>query len=229
MPQPANLNILGAFSYSLCCKGFNNHFNRNPAITSKAVLSSQFFFEQLATGTYNIAFIEDTLPHMGIVPAIDIILGLCPQIKIVIITAATDPGTIDLLLSLNCHGIIHHTTVDDVIKQSIPYIYNKGRFICPFIGQVRNSIPQPQQTNILPSYKQAGLSEIENAILIHKIAGKTNNQIADLRCKSVETIRSHIKNYNKKLMAYNLGHIIDYCSSLERLNNNSSNKSSNSG
>jgi len=216
MPQPANLNILGAFSYSLCCKGFNNHFNRNPAITSKAVLSSQLFFEQLATGLYNMVFIEDTLPHMGIVPAIDIILGLCPNIKIVIITAAIDPGTIDLLLSLNCHGIIHHSTVDAVIKQSIPYIYNKGRFICPFIGQVRSNNAPPQSINFLPSYKQAGLSDIENAILIHKIAGKTNNQIAHLRCKSVETIRSHIKHYNKKLLAHNLGHIIDYCNSLEK-------------
>lgn len=155
--------------------------------------------EMIEKGKYDIILMDIRMPGIDGIETTRILKQKCPDIKIVLLTNYDDEEFVMEAIQVGADGYI----LKDVKKGDLVNIirnvvqgksYIDSGVTYSIIRRVRESISKTGEY-----HKRPDLSQRELQILEYLVMGKSNKEIADVVCLSLDTVKAHLKNIYKKL------------------------------
>lgn len=135
-----------------------------------------------------------------------------PEIKILILSQYDNDEYINELLSIGIDGYILKTNAKSELLQAINQIINGNSYLSPSITsrlmKTFSSSGKGSMHEIKSCYDL--LSPREREIIKLIAEGKSNKEMADVLCISIETVKTHRSNLMKKLGLKNIAEVVKY-------------------
>lgn len=131
---------------------------------------------------------------------------LLPQTKIIIFSVDDDELSVKRTFAFSADGYLTKDLMPDELEHKLSEMLLASK---PAVSEriVKRLIENVKSRPDLPIIKHE-LSKMEEAILLQVIQGNNNSRIADIINISVNGIKYHIKNLNRKLDAHNRAELI---------------------
>lgn len=153
----------------------------------------------------DIVLMDVDMPKLDGISATRLILDVAPHIKVLMLSVHDED---ERIISAIRNGAAGYILKDAEHREFIRII--KGTFrgedmVSPFLANRIQRVPSmAESSSPLPEKehehdKMELLTEQEGKILLHLAEGKSNKEIADMMCVSIETIKSHLQAIYKKL------------------------------
>lgn len=146
----------------------------------------------LATETVELLVLDHFLPDGQGVRAITDLRVAHPDMKILVVSAANDARTVREALDAGARGYVPKSSPSDVLLGALRMV-------------LAGSIYVPPEVLVEPP---AEVTERQRAILGHLIAGKLNQEIAEVLLISESTIRAELTTIYRALGARNRAHAV---------------------
>jgi DNA-binding NarL/FixJ family response regulator len=155
--------------------------------------------EMIEKSKYDIILMDIRMPGIDGIETTRILKQKCPDTKIVLLTNYDDEEFVMEAIQVGADGYI----LKDVKKGDLVNIirnviegksYIDSGVTYSVIRRVRESITKTGEY-----HKRPDLSQRELQILEYLVMGKSNKEIADVVCLSLDTVKAHLKNIYKKL------------------------------
>ena len=152
----------------------------------------------------DLALIDIQIPKMD---GLDLVARLqkeLPEMRLILMSGLMDPFTIWRVWRSGVHGYIVKTENVDSLATTIRTVMDGGVFFSPVFQQVRTQwLSQPEAF-------QKILSDREQEVLKHVVAGWEDRKIGDKLGISEATVSVHRKNIRKKLDLHNDRELLAY-------------------
>ncbi len=146
----------------------------------------------------DVVVMDVRLPNLNGIDATRAIIGKCPWIHVLILSAYDDDRYVFPLLEAGANGYLLKTSSGMELIEAIRTVQNGGTALSPRIaGKVSHHVdgPKPYQAKST----EGELTEREMDVLRAAANGNSNKSIADLLSISPQTVSVHLRNIFEKL------------------------------
>lgn len=147
---------------------------------------------------YDIVFMDYKMPVMTGAEATVMIKERFPHTKVIALSAFDVEDIISEMISAGAHGYMFKTIIPDELTRAIAGVMNGNRYYAPKVLDVMEQRMKFQNALGRASGAKSSLTDAETEILLLRCKGLSNQQIADKRFNSVDTIKTHMKNIHGK-------------------------------
>jgi len=145
----------------------------------------------------DVVLLDITMPGISGIKAIEKILQVCTQTRILVLTMHDDLAYLRSVMAAGGSGYIVKMSADSELLTAIRTVYKGGTFVDPTLGfsLVQDIINKKATRNSSPGILEKLLSPREQEVLKLLAQGYTNQQVADrifVSVKTVETYRSRL-------------------------------------
>jgi two-component system NarL family response regulator len=152
----------------------------------------------------DLALIDIQIPKMDGLSLVGKLLEQLPDMRLIVMSGLMDPFTIWRVWQSGVHGYIVKTENVEFLVKTIRTVMNNGVCFSPVFQEVKNKwLSQPEAF-------QKILSDREQEVLRHVVAGWGDGRIGDKLKISEATIAVHRKNIRKKLDLHNDRELLAY-------------------
>ena len=157
----------------------------------------------------DIILMDVSLPRMNGADATAKIRELCPQVKVIALTAHRASAYLNQMLKAGASGyVLKHGAFDELLD-AIQTVSKGGRYIDRASQEVMLNAP-PDNVTWKGDPQGKPLSEREIQVISLVANGYTNKEIANKLAISVKTVESHKANSMQKLDLKSRAEIVDY-------------------
>lgn len=177
--------------------------DENISVVGEAT-DGQELFSIMEKAAPDIILMDIEMPKLDGITATKIIMGRWPQTKVIMLSVSEDDGKISASMEAGAKGYILKDADKDEFIRIIKNL-NEGKSIpSPYlISNLTNTLSasrkggQPSQP-VLPGSKY-GLTDRENEIASLLLKGKTNKDVSNELCISLDTVKTHMRKIFQKL------------------------------
>jgi DNA-binding NarL/FixJ family response regulator len=166
--------------------------------------------EFIKNNNIDLILLDLSLPDIYGMELINPVLSICPDIKIIILSASMDEESICESVKLGAHGFLHKDTSSEELIKAINLVY-EGE---PYFGQgISNIIYKSYSKKLKESRnmkEKPHLSERETEIVKLLSEGLSFKEIADKLFISPRTVENHRNNILQKLELRNTVEVLRY-------------------
>lgn len=157
----------------------------------------------------DIILMDVSMPRMNGADATAKIRELCPQVKVIALTAHRASAYLNQMLKAGASGyVLKHGAFDELLD-AIQTVSKGGRYIDRASQEVMLNAP-PDNVTWKGDPQGKPLSEREIQVISLVANGYTNKEIANKLAISVKTVESHKANSMQKLDLKSRAEIVDY-------------------
>jgi two-component system response regulator NreC len=161
----------------------------------------------------DIVLLDISMPGISGIKAIEQIVQICPQTRILVLTMHDDPAYLRSVLAAGGSGYVVKKSADSELLSAIRTVYRGRPFVDPALGaslvsDLLNKKTSRKQTQSGALEKL--LSKREREVLQLLAHGFTNQQIADKIFVSVKTVETYRSRLLEKLGLRNRADLIRY-------------------
>lgn len=157
----------------------------------------------------DIILMDVSMPRMNGADATAKIRELCPQVKVIALTAHRASAYLSQMLKAGASGyVLKHGAFDELLD-AIQTVSKGGRYIDRASQEVMVNAP-PENVTWKGDTQGKPLSEREIQVMALVANGYTNKEIANKLAISVKTVESHKANSMQKLDLKSRAEIVDY-------------------
>jgi DNA-binding NarL/FixJ family response regulator len=157
----------------------------------------------------DIILMDVSMPRMNGADATAKIRELCPQVKVIALTAHRASAYLNQMLKAGASGyVLKHGAFDELLD-AIQTVSKGGRYIDRASQEVMLNAP-PDNVTWKGEPQGKPLSEREIQVISLVANGYTNKEIANKLAISVKTVESHKANSMQKLDLKSRAEIVDY-------------------
>jgi DNA-binding NarL/FixJ family response regulator len=149
----------------------------------------------------DLALIDLDTPSRDGVTATKLIHGCVPDTRVLVLSADDDDARIVEAVQAGAFGyILKDADVDDLLR-CIRAASRGEHLLSPFTPDhfARRALAAVEQTHPHETASLSGLTEREREILACAAMGRTNKEIADQLCVSLDTVKTHLHHIYRKL------------------------------
>ncbi|MBV9868951.1 MAG: response regulator transcription factor [Abitibacteriaceae bacterium] len=163
--------------------------------------------QQAKTLCPDVVVMDISMPEMNGVQAAERMRHICPQAKVVILSAFADEVHIRQLLSLGAAGYVLKSTIAEELTRAIRAVVSAGMYLDPAIaGKVVGGYVNPA----FRTKGEASLTAREQEVLLDVARGYSNKEIAERLHLSVKTVEGHKARILEKLNLKSRADIVRY-------------------
>ena len=152
----------------------------------------------------DLALIDIQIPKLDGLSLVEKLLKELPDMRLIVMSGLMDPFTIWRVWQSGVHGYIVKTENVEFLVKTIQTVMNNGVFFSPVFQEVKNSwLSKPEAF-------QKILSDREQEVLRHVVAGWDDEKIGAKLGISAVTVAVHRKNTRKKLELHNDRELLAY-------------------
>jgi two-component system, NarL family, response regulator NreC len=157
----------------------------------------------------DIVLMDVSMPRMNGADATRRIRELCPDVKIVALTAHRASAYLSQMLKAGASGYVLKNTAFNELVDAILAVAKGGRYIDRASQELMLNTP-PENVTWKGDPQGKPLSEREMEVIALVANGYTNKEIANKLAISVKTVESHKANSMQKLDLKSRAEIVDY-------------------
>ncbi|HXQ71649.1 MAG TPA: response regulator transcription factor [Pyrinomonadaceae bacterium] len=157
----------------------------------------------------DIILMDVSMPRMNGADATAKIRELCPQVKVIALTAHRASAYLSQMLKAGASGYVLKQAAFDELLDAILTVSKGGRYIDRTSQEVMVNAP-PENVTWKGDPQGKPLSEREIQVISLVANGYTNKEIANKLAISVKTVESHKANSMQKLDLKSRAEIVDY-------------------
>ena len=152
----------------------------------------------------DLALIDIQIPKLDGLSLVEKLLKELPDMRLIVMSGLMDPFTIWRVWQSGVHGYIVKTENVEFLGKTIRTVMNNGVFFSPVFQEVKNNwLSKPEAF-------QKILSDREQEVLRHVVAGWDDEKIGAKLGISAVTVAVHRKNTRKKLDLHNDRELLAY-------------------
>ena len=152
----------------------------------------------------DLALIDIQIPKLDGLSLVEKLIKELPDMRLIVMSGLMDPYTIWRVSQSGVHGYIVKTENVGSLVETIETVMNGGLFFSPIFQEVKNKwLSKPEAF-------QKILSDREQEVLRHLVAGWDDEQIGEKLEISSSTVAVHRKNTRKKLELHNDRELLAY-------------------
>jgi len=156
--------------------------------------------ERIQSNPPDLSLIDVDMPGISGIRAIRILRKVMPEMKILVLSTYDDERYINEAMSAGADGyVLKCVEVAELVK-IIRSVYEGRQLASPFLV---NLAVRDDEAEAAEESKELVLTQREKEILEAIIDGRSNKEISDSLCISIETVKSHIKSIYQKLQVRN--------------------------
>lgn len=148
----------------------------------------------------DVVLMDIIMPQMDGIAAARAILAKHPHIKILALSGFQDRDSVQTMLEAGAVGYVLKQSGGDDLANAIRTAASGQTVLSREVMQTLLTA-NPSTTPQTRARRDYGLTRRELDVLQHLVAGRTNNEIADLMTVSLSTVKFHVSNLLKKLDA----------------------------
>ena len=161
-------------------------------------------FELCKNERPDLALIDIQIPKLDGLSLVEKLILELPDMRLIVMSGLMDPYTIWRVWQSGVHGYIVKTENVDSLVNTIETVMNGGLFFSPVFQEVKNKwLSKPEAF-------QKILSDREQEVLRHLVAGWDDERIGAKLGISATTVAVHRKNTRKKLELHNDRELLAY-------------------
>lgn len=157
----------------------------------------------------DLILMDVSMPRMNGADATSKIRELCPQVKVIALTAHRASAYLSQMLKAGASGYVLKQAAFDELLDAILTVSKGGRYIDRASQEVMVNAP-PENVPWKGDPQGRPLSEREIQVISLVANGYTNKEIANKLAISVKTVESHKANSMQKLDLKSRAEIVDY-------------------
>ncbi|HKV33432.1 MAG TPA: response regulator transcription factor [Pyrinomonadaceae bacterium] len=157
----------------------------------------------------DLILMDVSMPRMNGADATSKIRELCPQVKVIALTAHRASAYLSQMLKAGAFGYVLKQAAFDELLDAILTVSKGGRYIDRASQEVMVNAP-PENVTWKGDPQGKPLSEREIQVIALVANGYTNKEIANKLAISVKTVESHKANSMQKLDLKSRAEIVDY-------------------
>ena len=157
----------------------------------------------------DLILMDVSMPRMNGADATAKIRELCPQVKVIALTAHRASAYLSQMLKAGASGYVLKQAAFDELLDAISTVSKGGRYIDRASQEVMVNAP-PENVTWKGDPQGRPLSEREIQVIALVANGYTNKEIANKLAISVKTVESHKANSMQKLDLKSRAEIVDY-------------------
>lgn len=157
----------------------------------------------------DLILMDVSMPRMNGADATSKIRELCPQVKVIALTAHRASAYLSQMLKAGASGYVLKQAAFDELLDAILTVSKGGRYIDRASQEVMVNAP-PENITWKGDPQGKPLSEREIQVIALVANGYTNKEIANKLAISVKTVESHKANSMQKLDLKSRAEIVDY-------------------
>jgi len=157
----------------------------------------------------DLILMDVSMPRMNGADATSKIRELCPQVKVIALTAHRASAYLSQMLKAGASGYVLKQAAFDELLDAIMTVAKGGRYIDRASQEVMVNAP-PENVTWKGDPQGKPLSEREIQVIALVANGYTNKEIANKLAISVKTVESHKANSMQKLDLKSRAEIVDY-------------------
>lgn len=157
----------------------------------------------------DLILMDVSMPRMNGADATSKIRELCPQVKVIALTAHRASAYLSQMLKAGASGYVLKQAAFDELLDAILTVSKGGRYIDRASQEVMVNAP-PENVTWKGDPQGRPLSEREIQVISLVANGYTNKEIANQLAISVKTVESHKANSMQKLDLKSRAEIVDY-------------------
>jgi len=157
----------------------------------------------------DVILMDVSMPRMNGADATAKIVELCPQVKVIALTAHRASAYLSQMLKAGASGYVLKQTAFDELVDAILTVSKGGRYIDRASQELMLNAP-PDNVTWKGHPQGKPLSEREVQVISLVANGYTNKEIANKLAISVKTVESHKANSMQKLDLKSRAEIVDY-------------------
>jgi two-component system response regulator NreC len=157
----------------------------------------------------DLILMDVSMPHMNGADATSKIRELCPQVKVIALTAHRASAYLSQMLKAGASGYVLKQAAFDELLDAILTVSKGGRYLDRASQEVMVNAP-PENVTWKGDPQGRPLSEREIQVISLVANGYTNKEIANKLAISVKTVESHKANSMQKLDLKSRAEIVDY-------------------
>lgn len=157
-----------------------------------------------------VVLMDIVMPGLGGLEAMQEVLKINPQCRVVVLTQYDDAEYIHRFLKFGAAGYVLKKAVGTDLVSAIRAVYQGKAFLDPLIADkvIKSYVSQPGVDHEETSYSR--LSDREKQVLKLIAEGYTNQRIADELCLSIKTVMAHRTNLMEKLSIHNRTDLVKF-------------------
>jgi two-component system response regulator NreC len=157
----------------------------------------------------DVVLMDVSMPRMNGADATRRIRELCPEVKIIALTAHRASAYLSQMLKAGASGYVLKNTAFNELVDAIVAVAKGGRYIDRASQELMLNAP-PENVTWKGDPQGKPLSEREMEVIALVANGYTNKEIANKLAISVKTVESHKANSMQKLDLKSRAEIVDY-------------------
>jgi two-component system response regulator NreC len=157
----------------------------------------------------DVVLMDVSMPRMNGADATRRIRELCPEVKIIALTAHRASAYLSQMLKAGASGYVLKNTAFNELVDAILAVAKGGRYIDRASQELMLNAP-PENVTWKGDPQGKPLSEREMEVIALVANGYTNKEIANKLAISVKTVESHKANSMQKLDLKSRAEIVDY-------------------
>lgn len=157
----------------------------------------------------DLILMDVSMPRMNGADATSKIRELCPQVKVIALTAHRASAYLSQMLKAGASGYVLKQAAFDELLDAILTVSKGGRYLDRASQEVMVNAP-PENVTWKGDPQGRPLSEREIQVISLVANGYTNKEIANKLAISVKTVESHKANSMQKLDLKSRAEIVDY-------------------
>lgn len=152
--------------------------------------NGQAAVDQILTLAPDIVLLDLNMPGLSGLVAIELILEIRPQTRIIVLSMHDSPAYISTALAHGARGYILKDVPTEKIRTAIDVVMDGGQYLCTGTkGALQPTTADGRET----------LTNREQTILLEVAQGKSNKEVAAALSISVRTVETHRNNIKRKL------------------------------
>ncbi len=156
----------------------------------------------------HVVLMDLRMPGVGGIEAVRLIKDKRPQIKVILLTNYDDEEYVIEAIKAQADGYVLKDVKKGDLVRILRLVFEGHSYIDPSVtGKVLQQLKGPHQS--AAGHSRNTLSQRELQILECLVDGKSNQQIAESVCISLDTVKSHLKNIYHKLGVSNRSQAIN--------------------
>lgn len=157
----------------------------------------------------DIVLLDLSLPGESGLQLLEKLKGLCPEVKVLVLTMHEDEAYLSEVMRLGGNGYILKKAADVELLSAIRAVYRGEMVVDPALTQLllQRLYRREQDRGV---QQRDDLTAREREVLQLVALGYTNRQIADKLVISVKTVETHKANIKEKLNLYRRSELVRY-------------------